>query len=154
MRRSKEDTAKTRQEIVEAASRLFRKRGIAGVSVADVMGELGLTVGGFYRHFESKDALVAEAIEVASRATARTTGTLQQLVDSYVSKGHCDHPEEGCPVAALASEISREAPGTRAAFTAAVERMVQAIGTVKRGRREQLQTAAAAVGGVMLARAV
>ena len=65
MRRSREDTAETRRRILEVASRLFRSRGIASVSVADVMGELGLTVGGFYRHFASKDALVAEAIEAA-----------------------------------------------------------------------------------------
>src|SRR5205085_3394236 len=69
MKRSKDETGQTRLEIVEADSRLFRERGLGGVSVADVMGEVGLTVGGFYRRFASKEALVAEAIAAASRAT-------------------------------------------------------------------------------------
>src|SRR3954449_7071426 len=107
MRRSREDAALTRQKIVDAASRLFRARGIAAVSVADVMGALGLTVGGFYRHFESKDALVAEAIEEASVQTTRAKNVRTDgaaILAGYLSRSHVDSPGVGCPVAALATE--------------------------------------------------
>ena len=154
MKRSKEDAARTRQEIVEAASRLFRKKGIAQVSVADVMAEVGMTVGGFYRHFESKDALVAEAIELASLRTAGRQVPADELVRGYVSMGHVKNAADGCPVAALCSEISHEGPIAREAFTQAMRRMLEQLARAKKsGRREQLQSAAAAVGGVMLARA-
>jgi TetR/AcrR family transcriptional repressor of nem operon len=155
MRRSKEDAAKTRRDIIAAASRLFRERGIARVSVADVMSDLGLTVGGFYRHFPSKDALVAEAIDSASHATVNLgVTTADQLIDAYVSELHCANPGEGCPVAALCSEMGREAKEPRHAFTEAVQRMIGSVAKVRPDRHEQLQSTAAAVGAVMLARAV
>src|ERR1051326_5692862 len=122
MRRSREDAAETRRSIVETASRLFRARGIAPVSVADIMGALGLTVGGFYRHFESKEALVAEAIEAAADDAAlryaktregATGPELAAALDAYLSRGHRDHPERGCPVAALCSEVAHESLPTR-----------------------------------------
>jgi TetR/AcrR family transcriptional repressor of nem operon len=156
MRRSREDTAETRRRIVEAASRLFRAKGIAAVSVADVMKSLGLTVGGFYRHFESKGALVAEAIEAAS---LETTGRLASgILDTYLSALHRKHAERGCPVAALCSEVGHEAIATRKAFTTALERLLGAldrltIGKGKERRRRVLQTAASMVGAVALARA-
>jgi TetR/AcrR family transcriptional repressor of nem operon len=166
MRRSREDTAETRRRIVDAASRLFRARGIASVSVADVLGELGLTVGGFYRHFESKDALIAEAIdaasiETASRAAAteaRGASARQRLVDSYVSRPHVEHAEMGCPVAALCSEITHESPTSREAFTRALERLLDMLrqvapGDSKSARGRRLYMAAATVGAVVLARA-
>jgi TetR/AcrR family transcriptional repressor of nem operon len=166
MRRSREDTAETRRRILDVASRLFRARGIASVGVADVMGELGLTVGGFYRHFASKDALVAEAIDAASiettsrkpRAEAGASSTRRALVDSYVSRLHVENPERGCPVAALCSEIAHETPAAREAFSRALERLLDIVGRVepgrsKRARERQLYAAAAAVGAVVLARA-
>jgi TetR/AcrR family transcriptional repressor of nem operon len=153
MRRSKEDTARTRADIVAAASRLFRKHGIAGVSVADVMASLGLTVGGFYRHFDSKDALVAEAITFASQTTNNPTASPQQVIDDYLSLAHVQHPEAGCPVAALCSEMSREGPLPRDAFTAAIKHLLAGIARAQPGREAQLKAAAAAVGGLMLARA-
>jgi TetR/AcrR family transcriptional regulator, transcriptional repressor for nem operon len=166
MRRSREDTAETRRRILDVASQLFRARGIAAVGVADVMGELGLTVGGFYRHFPSKDALVAEAIEAASIETAsrkpsvgaRASSKRRALVDSYVSRFHVDHPERGCPVAALCSEIAHETRASREAFSRAVERLLDLVGRVEpggstRARERQLHAAAAAVGAVVLARA-
>src|SRR5216110_1348387 len=110
MRRSQEDAAKTRARIVEEASTLFRARGIDATSVADVMSALGLTVGGFYRHFDSKEALVTEAIDAASRETTErqlaTSGPraggqeveLLSLLDRYLSHGHRQHAGQGCPV--------------------------------------------------------
>lgn len=153
MRRSREDKAKTRLEIVEAASRLFRKRGIANVSIADVMGAIGLTIGGFYRHFEDKDALVAEAIDHASKSTVMGDATLAQVLDRYLSKDHRANVEKGCPVAALCSEIAREHAPARRAFTDAVKRIIEAT-SGRRDRKRQLAMMAQAVGGLVLSRAV
>jgi TetR/AcrR family transcriptional repressor of nem operon len=160
MRRSREDTIETRRQIVEAASRLFRERGIAEVSVADVMGSLGLTVGGFYRHFESKEALVAEAIEAASLEMARwhEQASPHAILDSYLSDFHRTHADRGCPVAALCSEMGHEATPTRKAFTKALERLIATVDrhTSAQGqsrRKRALQTAASMVGALTLARA-
>ncbi len=138
MRRSREEAAETRRNILATASRLFRARGIAPVSVADVMGALGLTVGGFYRHFASKEALVAEAIEAASLETVARHGPTERgaargrrasaLLDAYLSHAHRDHPEHGCPVAALCSEVAHEGPSTKEAFTRALGRLLAIVG--------------------------
>jgi TetR/AcrR family transcriptional repressor of nem operon len=167
MRRSKEAAGKTRADIVETASRLFRARGVDAVSVADVMGELGLTVGGFYRHFESKDALVAEALEVASVQTAEAiesalagapARTLGELVRFYLAPTHRANPESGCPVAALASEAPHLGSRPREAFGAALGRLVGAVekevrGAPARRRAEALHAVAAMVGALVLSRA-
>jgi TetR/AcrR family transcriptional repressor of nem operon len=168
MRRSREDTIETRRRIVEAASRLFRAKGIAEVSVADVMGSLGLTVGGFYRHFESKEALVAEAIDSASLETtkrhelasphASPEDRAAAILDAYLSPFHREHAERGCPVAALCSEVGHETKSTRRAFTTALERLIAAVDehATQRGqerRKEVLRTAASMVGAIALARA-
>jgi TetR/AcrR family transcriptional regulator, transcriptional repressor for nem operon len=154
MRRSREEAAETRRRIVEQASRLFRARGIDAVSVADIMGALGLTVGGFYRHFDSKDALVAEAIDAASVASTQVAAAAP-LLAQYLSDLHRRHPERGCPVAALCSEVGHQSRSTRRAFTAALERLIAAVEQVRpRASRQQvLHTTAAMVGGLVLARA-
>ena len=165
MRRSREDTAKTRRRIVETASRLFRARGITPVSVADIMGALGLTVGGFYRHFESKEALVAEAIEAASDETAsrhaKATADAElasTLIDDYLSRAHRDHADLGCPVAALCSEVAHESLPTKEAFTKAMYRLLDIVGGVvpgdaEKARDRRLFAAASMVGAVVLSRA-
>jgi TetR/AcrR family transcriptional repressor of nem operon len=153
MRRSQEDTAKTRARIVTAAAELFRARGIEATSVADVMSAVGLTVGGFYRHFESKDALVAEAIErAAHEVAARGPGGL----DAYLSDAHRTQPGHGCPVAALCSEVARGSKTTKAAFTGALEGLlttVKAAMPAGSDRRRVLFATSAAVGALVLARA-
>jgi TetR/AcrR family transcriptional repressor of nem operon len=169
MRRSREDTIETRRRIVEAASRLFRAKGIDAVSVADVMASLGLTAGGFYRHFESKEALAAEAIEAASLETARmhalalpqtsAAEPASDIVDAYLSGFHRTHADRGCPVAALCSEVGHEAASTRKAFTNALERLIATVdqltpGKGKKRRIRVLQSAASMVGAVALARAI
>jgi TetR/AcrR family transcriptional repressor of nem operon len=119
------------------------------------MSSVGLTVGGFYRHFESKDALVAEAIERASQeVAARGPGGL----DGYLSDAHRSHPGRGCPVAALCSEVARGSKTTKVAFTDALERLLAdveaALPVGSRGdRRKVLFAASAAVGALVLARA-
>src|SRR3954470_4361225 len=167
MRRSQEDTAKTRARIVAEASRLFRARGIDATSVADVMSAAGLTVGGFYRHFESKEDLVAEAIDAASRETSARTvaGPASRnendplaLLDSYLSDAHRKHPGQGCPVAALCSEAARGSKATKRAFTRALDRLLSGMGapgggTRKADRASALFAVSAAVGAVVLARA-
>src|SRR5262249_50790115 len=115
MRRSKIATAQTKATIIRTAARLFRERGFDAVSIADVMSAAGLTVGGFYRHFESKEALASAAIEAATaeKAAMRDEGP---LAPGYLTALHCDNPGRGCPVAALVSEIARQTAPTRAAF--------------------------------------
>ena len=152
MRRSQEDTAKTRARIVAAAAEMFRARGIEATSVAEVMSAVGLTVGGFYRHFESKDSLVAEAIEHASHQAA------VHRLDSYLSEAHRKNPGRGCPVAALCSEVAHGTKATRAALTGALEGLLNKVEAAmpsgsRRDRRKVLFAASAAVGALVLARA-
>ncbi|WP_426957865.1 TetR/AcrR family transcriptional regulator [Muricoccus radiodurans] len=169
-RSSREQVAQNRQAVLETASRLFKERGIEGVSVAEVMGAAGLTHGGFYGHFPSKEALAAEACEqsfarVAARweALGDTPGALQEAVRHYLGAANCREPGRGCPAPALAAEAARDAPDgpLRRAFTlgmrgmaAGLERMLP--GSVARRRRRQRALAALAtlVGAVLLARAV
>jgi TetR/AcrR family transcriptional repressor of nem operon len=166
MRRSREDTIETRARIVAIASRLFRARGIEATSVADVMTAAGLTVGGFYRHFASKEALVAEAIDAASRETtpARLAGAdrskpdLLALLDRYLSDAHRTHPGHGCPVAALCAEVAHQGRTTKKAFTGALERLLGTVETALGGvgdadRDTVLFAACAAVGALVLSRA-
>jgi TetR/AcrR family transcriptional repressor of nem operon len=120
MRYPAEDTAERHEHILDAASQMFRQSGFDGVSVAAVMKAAGLTHGGFYAHFESKDALAAASVE---RSLAETLDLVEQaseaaeplvtLVTEYLSAQHRDDPASGCTMAALASEISR-AERTRA----------------------------------------
>ena len=112
-----EHRAQTRQRIVEAAAAAFRAGGVAGVTVQDVMTRAGLTHGGFYAYFASKDDLLRAAVEHAGRETlerlsnplkgAAADARLNALVDVYLSAAHAAHPERGCPLAALGSELAR-----------------------------------------------
>jgi TetR/AcrR family transcriptional repressor of nem operon len=153
MRKSREEAALTRQKIIAAAARLFRARGIDAVSVADIMGSLGLTVGGFYKHFESKDALVAEAIDVASVQSTSRTGSAEELLAGYLSMAHRNDRERGCPVAALCSEIAHQGRSTKKAFTVAVERLIERIVAMGLPRKQALAVGAQIVGALVLARA-
>jgi TetR/AcrR family transcriptional repressor of nem operon len=110
-----------RRRIVETAARLFRERGVPGVSVADVMAEVGLTHGGFYKQFASKDALVAEAVgqaftEQAGRLAefAGRPGGRSAFLDMYLSPEHRDDPGHGCPSAGFGGDLAREAPDSTA----------------------------------------
>lgn len=131
MRRSKQAKQETHARIVEAATRRFRADGIAGTGIAEVMGEAGLTHGGFYAHFENKDALVAEACaEGLARARRRLIRAVRKapadqrlaaFVRLYLSRYHRDHPATGCALPTLSAEIARSEPEVRAAFTQAYE---------------------------------
>ncbi len=117
MRYEPEHKTRTRARIVRNAARKLRAEGLGGPGVASVMKASGLTVGGFYKHFRSKDELLADAIaEGFAESSERIYSSLQnlpredrwkELVRLYLSPEHCDHPDSGCPVAALAPEIAR-----------------------------------------------
>jgi len=160
-----------RRAITEASARLMREHGIAGVSVTDLMGAAGLTHGGFYGHFESKDALAAAACSRAfgqsiERWHQRVRGcgpaeALQALVAAYLSIRTRDSPGSSCPAASLVGDVAREpshAP-VRAAYVAGVKDLigilssVQATGNTDGDRRQALAQFATMVGALMLARA-
>lgn len=116
MRYEPEHKAQTRDRIVRNAARKLRAEGLSGPGVAGVMKASGLTVGGFYKHFRSKHELFAEAIAQAFSDSEKVYSSLQnvphedrwkEVVRRYLSPEHCDHPDTGCPVAALAPEFAR-----------------------------------------------
>src|SRR5437867_5736430 len=127
MRVSKEQAARNRKQILTTAARLFRENGIRATGVDAISQGAGLTHGGFYSQFESKDALAAEAIRVALsrsrlvwRRTAegmRRSDAFRSIVAGYLSPGHRDAPGRGCVVAALGPSIARQPRTVRAAFT-------------------------------------
>src|SRR5262245_52576289 len=137
MKKSKVEAAETRRKIVKTAAAEFREKGINGVGLADLMAAAGLTHGGFYRHFESKDQLVAEACAVAIEAANETAWTpllvqgkrkgLDALVAQYLSEDHRDDQRGGCPFSALGSEIARSDKNTRAAVTEGLSKFADAI---------------------------
>lgn len=160
----------TRKAILKAAARAIRTGGPERVSVAEVMGEAGLTHGGFYAHFRSKEALVAAAIasmfESAGRQSIRWTEDLEGLdafnafVDRYLAPEHRDDPGRGCPLTTLAADVARSGGDAQAAFDAGVARMI--ANTARRllvddaGDREALAASLIAemAGAVTLSRAV
>ena len=170
MRYSDDHKEKTRTKVVRAASRAIRQRGPEGISVAEIMAEVGLTHGGFYAHFPSKDALVVAAVEAAfedkrdhfDRAGEGLSPAdqLSQFVDSYVSAAHRDRPERGCPVTTLSIDLPRQGGAARAAYDAGVKRLILRLAshlTVGApGDREALAGSLLAemAGAVVLARAV
>ena len=160
----------TRERILRAAARAIRKHGYEGVGVADVMKEAGLTHGGFYAHFESRDALLAAAVDqegvesteylTRAIAAAKPGQELTALVDAYLSDGHVAAPEQGCAVAAAGSEVPRQEAQVR---RAASRRIKDFIGLIERqfpewgksaARDKAMAIAATLVGSVVLARAV
>ena len=160
----------THERIVETAARAIRRSGYDGTSVADIMKEAGLTHGGFYAHFASREAMLAEAadragaeaVAVSTRvaATAPPEQALQCLLRAYLSKEHVESAETGCPVAALGSEMPRQAPEVRRAATRRIKEMIDVVARQspdwgQPGAHEHaLVTVATAVGTLLLARAV
>lgn len=122
MRYAPEHNETTRERILEAASRLFREHGIAAVGLAKIMAEAGLTVGTFYTHFKSKEALLRQALlwSLDARheglAQALHGADLEMVVRAYLSPEHRDASGTGCPVAALAAEVARHPRATRHTF--------------------------------------
>jgi TetR/AcrR family transcriptional repressor of nem operon len=168
MRVSREEMARSHQKIVESASRLLRERGLDGAGVSEVMSDAGLTHGGFYRHFETKDALLSAALEAAfgefsghfeKALEERSASTaLAGFRARYLSAGHVASPGVGCPAAAVAGEVARSPDGLKATFGAGVNRMLAALarcmGGSEQARFDQAaRELATLVGAVTLARA-
>jgi TetR/AcrR family transcriptional repressor of nem operon len=168
MRYSKEHKLETHARIVKKASVRLREKGAHGVGVADLMKEAGLTHGGFYAHFDSREALVIEAFAYAmDRSTERWRNLaeatppekrLATIVNSYLTPAHRDDPGSGCAVPTLGAEIARESPKTRKAFSAKLEQMVDMLAEQipdvprKAARKQAMAAIATMMGTMVLAR--
>jgi TetR/AcrR family transcriptional repressor of nem operon len=170
MRYDKGRKEETRERILDAAAMRFRRDGIDGVGVASLMSEAGLTQGGFYNHFESKDALVREVVASSLRESrnrmdaaieAGKYGGIEALVAFYLSATHRDHADRGCTCAALTMEIARTDAATRRVFTEELTESLALIGAhlpsalKPKQRRQKAQAIfASMIGTLALARAV
>ncbi|HEY0535987.1 MAG TPA: TetR/AcrR family transcriptional regulator [Actinoplanes sp.] len=159
---SQAQAQENRRNVVRTAGRLFRERGIDGVSVADVMAAAGLTHGGFYKQFESKDALVVEAIAQAFAEQAEKlrhyrdqpdqAAARSDFVTGYLSPEHRDDPGPGCPTAGFGGDLARaenETPA-REAYAAGIDRYSRWLGSES---EPDLVAVSTMVGAVLLARA-
>ena len=160
----------THKRIVEAAARAIRRSGYNGTGVADIMKDAGLTHGGFYAHFGSREEMLAEAADRAGAesvaaseriaAAASPQRSLSALVRAYLSKAHLDAVETGCPVAALGSEMPRQAPKVRRAATRRIKEMIDLVARQApdwgqpEAHDRALVTVATMVGALILSRAV
>ena len=169
---SKAQKAKTHERIVKLASKRFREEGLAGIGIAELMKEAGLTVGGFYKHFKSRDDLVAESVgsalgfwkrQVDAAASGGPPVTYESLVDDYLSEAHRNQPGTGCPVVALAGDIARSDRRTRALVTQQIRDNLELLANLIRGENEEdtgaarsqaILTYCALVGAIGVARAV
>lgn len=175
MRKSQSPASKTRKElsherIVEVAARAIRRSGYAGTGVADIMKEAGLTHGGFYAHFASRDALLAEAGDRAGAesvalaahiaATSPPGEALQRMAQAYLSDEHLAAIETGCPVSALGSEMPRQAPQVRRVATTHIKEMIDLFARQmpdwgqSAAHERAMAMVCALIGTTMIARAV
>lgn len=162
MRYPKDHKEQTRKRVVEMAAARFRRDGLDGVGVAALMGEAGLTHGGFYSHFASKEALIEEVFATGMGdnfrrlAEASERGGIEGFIERYLREGHREHPEKGCPAAALGSEIHRHSEGARAAFAGKLDETVAEISRLlpKRDVERAQAIFALLVGTMQLARAI
>ncbi len=164
VRVSKEKAAENRERILLAAARLMRERGISGAGVDALTEAAGMTHGSLYSQFGSKERLVEEAVAYAIAAKGQEMPevfSLSAYVSEYLSAAHRDGPGNGCPLAALCCDVSRQSEGVRERFTAGVRGMIARLsrrigsGLKARQRNEAaLATIASLVGALVLARAV
>ena len=158
----------THERIVDVAARAIRRHGYAGVGVADVMKEAGLTHGGFYAHFDSRDALLVEALERAGRQSSEAVtraaelrvgkgvSAFRALVEAYLGDEHLASLETGCPVAALACDMPRQSDAVREASAVRVRRLVAGVQSAlpHASRATASVVAGTLVGTLQLARAL
>jgi TetR/AcrR family transcriptional repressor of nem operon len=168
MRYSREHKLETHARIVKRASVKLREKGAHGIGVADLMKDAGLTHGGFYAHFDSREALVIEAFAHAmDRSTERWRKLAEQtapdqrmaaIVDGYLTPAHRDDPGHGCAIPTLGAEIARESPKTRKAFAGKLEEMIDAFAAQipdvprKAARRQATAAIATMMGTLVMAR--
>lgn len=163
MRHSKAEKAVTHSRIVAVAAKRFRERGLEGIGVADVMKEAGSTVGGFYKHFKSRDELVIEALAEAFKDLDRweqEAEDLPALLRFYLGEKHCESPETGCAISALAGDVRHASTGIRTVFTQRVKHTLGYSADRMKGgdaasrRARAILSLSAGIGGLSLARAV
>jgi TetR/AcrR family transcriptional repressor of nem operon len=168
MRYSREHKLETHARIVRKASVRLREKGAHGIGVADLMKDAGLTHGGFYAHFDSREALVIEAFaDAMDRSTERWRKIAEQtspeqrlstIVDSYLTALHRDDPGHGCAIPTLGAEIARESPKTRKAFAAKLEQMIDMLALQipevprKAARKQAMAAIATMMGALVMAR--
>ena len=164
MKITKAQAQANRARIVETASTLFRERGYDGVGVADIMAAAGFTHGGFYKHFGSKAALMAEAAACSFEQTAaRSEGVgIVDFVRLYVSRSHRDARSEGCTMAALGGDAARQPDSIKATFEAGIESLIASFekewgalsaADQREARANALSVLAHSVGALVLSRA-
>lgn len=160
----------THERIVSVAARAIRRNGYHGTGVADIMKEAGLTHGGFYAHFESREAMLAEAaLQACAQSVATVAGAvagepasqaMATVLKAYLSRQHVESVETGCPLAALGSETSRQSPEVRRVSTRHIKEMVDLIARQSpqwgqpETHEQALVTLSTMVGALVLARAV
>ena len=167
-----EHKAETRARIVECARRLFNRRGFSEVSIDEIMADAGLTRGGFYHHFKTKDELYGEAVNCHARCSpmdkkdggpidmaAPRAAIACQIVDAYLSRQHLERVDYQCPLIALPSDVARAGPTARAAYQDQLERLIglfeAGLAPGDRARRDKAMTMATlCVGGMVLARTI
>ncbi|MEO8207114.1 MAG: TetR/AcrR family transcriptional regulator [Chthoniobacterales bacterium] len=162
MRYGKEHKQATHRKLLKVAATRFRKDGLDSVGVASLMADAGLTHGGFYSHFPSKEALINETLKIEMNerflraVEISKTGGIEAFIRYYLCPEHRDHPESGCPLAAFASEINRHAMATRKAYAKKLQGMLIYIETLLPPSNSEKAQAilATLVGGMQLARAV
>jgi TetR/AcrR family transcriptional repressor of nem operon len=160
---SKSDKAETHARIVSVAAKRFRELGLEGIGVAELMKEAGVTAGGFYKHFDSRDELVVEALATAFQDLDRweeNTDTLTKVLKAYLTEAHRDAPGTGCALGALLGDMSRASRSAKAVYTARLKRtlaystdLVPPNGDSDR-RGRAILTISAMLGAINLSRAV
>lgn len=164
MRYSPDHKKATHDSVVAAAAKAFKHKGVAGVGIASLMKEAGLTHGGFYAHFRDKEALVTESVSFAVDESHRLLSALLEregiegLLNMYLSKEHRDRPARGCPLPSLSAEVGRSSQSTRAAFASESRALFGILENAVSGTAEERRETAAFVfasmaGAVALARA-
>jgi len=169
MRYAKNHKTETRARILKNASARLRAHGAAGIAIADLMKESGLTHGGFYAHFKSREALIGEAFRDAMKGSparwkaradkAPADRKLAAIIDNYLTAEHRDDPGAGCILPGLGAEVSRSSTQTRRVYAARLEEMIALVvehqsGRLTKAAREQaIGTIATMVGSLLLARA-
>lgn len=162
-RYSTDHKEKTRAAIVDAAAERIRSGGFDALGVASIMAEAGLTHGGFYAHFASRDALLAAAVTRLFEKACETVGyfeskygdaALEKYVDFYLSPRHRDDQEHGCPIPALAGDAQRAAPQVKAAFETGLDKLAERLGQMipKGGKKAALALYGEMVGVLSVSR--
>lgn len=168
MRKSKTEAAKTRERIVQAAAAEFREKGIVATGLADLMAAAGLTHGGFYKHFKSKEELICEvAKQVVANAPVMPAGDVEKppcpdrfeaMVSAYLCPNHRDNPRDGCIFATLGSEFARASDQTRSVVTDEIQKFIALLAEQldhlppAEARKRATAAAATLVGAIVLSR--